>query len=77
MTDTPAKGPWFTVPPATPAQKCRACPKMIYFVRTARGSTMPVDCGVPGGVAPTATESGEGVSHFATCPNADRFRRGK
>lgn len=40
---------------------CRACGKSIEFVETNSGKLMPVD--------------EDGASHFATCPQADRFRK--
>jgi hypothetical protein len=40
---------------------CRACNAVIRFEQTARGKLMPVDA--------------DGTSHFATCPEAARFRK--
>lgn len=41
--------------------KCRACAAEIQFVPTERGKLMPVDT--------------DGTSHFATCPEAARFKK--
>lgn len=67
---------FLTVPPGTKAKPCRGptCTAVLYWIETERGRRMPVDCAVDGGRAPTATEAGQGVSHFATCRDADRFR---
>ena len=45
---------------------CRACGAQIAFVRTAAGRQAPMN-----------VEDGfvTGVSHFATCPQANRFTR--
>lgn len=40
---------------------CRACGASIRFESTASGKLMPVDA--------------DGTSHFATCPQAERFRK--
>lgn len=40
---------------------CRACGVAITFEETKNGKLMPVDA--------------DGTSHFATCPQADRFRK--
>lgn len=56
--------------------KCRSCDQYIVFLKTAKGSNMPVD-------AESVTEGDEEfdpkvhVSHFSTCPEADKFRREK
>lgn len=41
--------------------RCRACSAEITFVLTKFGKHMPVNS--------------DGVSHFATCPAAERFRK--
>lgn len=41
--------------------RCRACRAEISFAPTSTGKLMPVDA--------------DGTSHFATCPQADRFRK--
>ena len=54
----------FEIPFGTPPSVCRGCGAKIYFVPTKKkGVTMPVN------------EDGE--THFATCPKAGEFRRGK
>ena len=75
LDDAPrAKGPWFRVDAGTGAERCRSCQAVVYWITTAAGRPMPVDCAVAGGRAPTATEPGEGVSHFATCPQAKQWK---
>jgi len=55
---------------------CRSCEQYIVFLPTASGKTMPVD-------AESVTEGDEEfnpkvhVSHFSTCPEADKFRKQK
>lgn len=67
------------------------CHATMYWARDG-GRAIPVDCDVEGGKRPSEsaergqldafsqTEApvydGKGVSHFATCPDADRFRGG-
>jgi hypothetical protein len=68
------KGPWFPVPAGTPAASCRSCDEEVYWITTANDRKMPVDCTVEGGHAPTDRDPGQGVSHFATCPDRDRWR---
>lgn len=76
--DRPARAPvFFTVPPNARAERCRGCPADIYWVRLESGKSMPVDVNVEGGQKPTASYAGRGVSHFATCPAAQNFRRRK
>ena len=53
----------FDIPPGTNKDICKGCSAWIYWIRTNRGSMMPVDP--------------DGTSHFATCPNAQRFRKRK
>lgn len=56
--------------------KCRSCGEYIVFLPTSRGSNMPVD-------AESVTEGDEEfdpavhISHFSTCPDADKFRSKK
>jgi hypothetical protein len=45
----------------TNAAPCRGCRQLVLWVITEAGKKMPVDA--------------KGTSHFATCPQADRFRR--
>lgn len=68
---------WFAIPKGTPQGKCRSCRAAIYWVTTPMGKSMPVDVAVPDGVQPTREKDGRGISHFATCPQADEHRRPK
>lgn len=40
---------------------CRGCDKEIWWIVTVKGHYAPYD--------------GDGISHFATCPQAPQFRR--
>ena len=57
------KGPIFTIPEGTPASTCKGCGATFYWVQTRSGRAMPVDP--------------DGLSHFATCPAAAKFRKPK
>ncbi len=46
--------------------ECRSCGASILWCITAKGKKMPVD--IPEGDEPT-------TSHFATCPEADTWRK--
>jgi hypothetical protein len=41
--------------------RCRGCGVLIWWVMTEHGRKMPVNQ--------------DGTTHYATCPNADEFRR--
>lgn len=74
----PVKGPWFEVPAGTPPAGCRSCGQTIFWIATTGGKRMPVDCEVAGGRWPGTDfrePAGRGVSHFATCPDRDRWRQ--
>jgi hypothetical protein len=67
MPEKNKKGPW-TIPEGTPPSKCRGCGAEIYFVPYIRkvdqkSGRMPCDQ--------------DGTPHFASCPKADNFRKGK
>lgn len=50
----------FEIPEGTEPARCRGCKAVIFWIKTERGRNMPVDP--------------DGTSHFANCPDADRFR---
>lgn len=57
--------------------ECQSCQAEIIFLKTGKGKSIPVD-------AESVTEGDElfepragHVSHFATCPDADKFRKGR
>jgi hypothetical protein len=79
MSKSSAKGPlFFDVPANAQASQCRGCGKYIYWVITDAGKRMPVDTASEhGGADPDGYDKGKGVSHFATCPAASQFRRGR
>lgn len=70
---------FFTVPAGTQPAECggRSCRATIYWIVTGNGRRMPVDVDVEGGHEPSEQEDGQGVSHFASCPDAQQFRRAK
>jgi hypothetical protein len=51
----------FEIPEGTQPSKCRGCGAEVYWIITAAGKRMPADP--------------DGQSHFATCPEASRFRK--
>ena len=66
--------------------KCKACQKEIVFLGTRSGKTMPVDVDSLPPVdkrsitenIPVEFDAKRGhISHFATCPEANSFRRKK
>ncbi len=59
---------------APETKPCRACGKPLVFLRTHKNTSMPVDAGT---VSATADVFDPKVhtSHFATCPQADKFRK--
>lgn len=54
--------------------RCRSCNKQIVFLKTRNGKNMPVDAD---SVEPEDDELdlSRHVSHFRTCPNADKHRK--
>lgn len=50
----------FDIPAGTPLVPCRGCGKRVAWIITKAGKRMPVDQ--------------DGISHFATCTEADYFR---
>lgn len=55
---------------------CGHCRKQIVFLRTARGRTMPVDADTVGD-DDKLFDYKKHKSHFADCPAAAVFRKGK
>ncbi len=63
--------------------KCRSCGAYIVWLKTKAGKTMPVDADsvddadapVGAGEKPLFDANAGHVSHFATCPNADKHRK--
>jgi hypothetical protein len=56
--------------------RCRSCRAKIIWFKTEGGRNMPVDADT---VEPDDDEwdPPRHISHFATCPNADKHRKGK
>ena len=42
-------------------RKCKSCLATIYWIKTHAGKAMPVDP--------------DGLSHYGTCPDADKWRK--
>jgi hypothetical protein len=75
MTTTKT-GPFFEVPPKTRETACRSCEAPIYWIVTTAGKRMPVDCEANEEChPPTDHGPGLGLSHFATCPQGNTWRR--
>ena len=70
---------FYEVPAATVPRPCKGttCKATIYLIDRPSGKQMPVDCDVPDGSHPTATEAGLGVNHYTTCVDAAQFHRRK
>ena len=70
------RAPYFiAIPAGTPPSKCRGCEMVIYFCTHPRTSRVhPVSVAHEDAVLPTVTTAGRGISHFADCPEAERFR---
>ena len=75
MTQTNAHPLVWVIPAGTPANRCRGCRETIWWVQMPSGKHMPLDVGSPGTEVPTLHAPGRGRPHWASCPNADRFRR--
>lgn len=71
---------------AADIRPCRTCHAQIEFVHTVKGKRIPLDLSTPVGrgnidlnedglaeVVPVGT--GARISHWATCPDAAKFRR--
>ncbi len=55
----------YTDTPMLVPAKCKGCGTQIYWVKTQRGRSMPVEM----------INNSEFESHFARCPKADSFRK--
>lgn len=65
----------WVIPAGTPPNRCRGCRGTIWWVQMPSGKNMPLDVGSPGTEVPTLHAPGRGRPHWASCPNADDFRR--
>lgn len=81
MSSTSNPPRYFTIPAGTHANECRGpnCGKRVYWIaHPAGGRRFPVDAtGDDQCRPPTDRQEGIGITHFITCPDADRFRRRK
>lgn len=69
---------YLTVPAGTRAGTCRGCGAPIYWITMSTGRMHPVDCdGDAHCHVPTRDQAGRGITHFATCPQAERFKKVK
>jgi len=57
-------------------QHCRSCNAEILFVETAKGHMMPVNY-KPEFENDKEYDKTKHISHFSTCPEADKFRKKK
>lgn len=62
--------------------QCRSCGKVIVWLKTSRGKSIPVDLPATmkdpdmGAFAPgTLFDATKHISHFATCPEAKKWRK--
>lgn len=55
---------------------CKSCGKEIVFLRTDTGKAIPVDKETAD-AADEYFDRDRHVTHFRTCPEASKFRRGK
>ena len=55
--------------------KCKACGREIVFMKTRGGKFIPVNYEKRFDGDETFLPQAGHVAHFATCPEADRFRR--
>ena len=60
-------------------KNCRSCGREIVFMRTSAGKIIPVDADsvAEEETADAIFEYGRHISHFATCPDANKFRKPK
>lgn len=56
---------------------CRGCGEEIVWMTTSSGKAIPVDIDSVCDIGATAFDPDNMVSHFATCPEASRFRNKK
>ena len=73
-----SRGPWFTVPIGTRPAQCRSCQTIpLFWVTTQNNKKLLVDCDVDGGWRPGAPGEldGQGVAHFATCPQGKMWSK--
>jgi hypothetical protein len=67
----------YAIPAGTSVSSCNAatCRRPIYWILTGAGKRMPIDASVPEGKVPTRSEPGQGIPHWATCPEATSFKK--
>jgi hypothetical protein len=58
------------------SDKCSSCKAEIKWLRTERGHMMPVNAETVG-ADDKIFKPGVHISHFATCPDAERHRKPK
>jgi hypothetical protein len=57
--------------------KCKSCGVEIVWMKTSAGKNMPVDAGSFADPNATIFDPKEMISHFATCIDAQKWRKNK
>ena len=57
--------------------KCRSCGEEIVWLDTDSGKKIPVDADTVFDKEATVFDPEQMISHFATCPDADKWRKPK
>lgn len=57
--------------------KCKACGADITWMKTEAGKNIPVDTDTVGDFGADVFDKETMTAHWATCPDADKFRRKK
>lgn len=76
---------FFAIPAGTPPSRCDSCRQRIYWIRhegkpkrkgeQGKISRLPISVHEPRATEPTDDQWGQGISHFADCPFADRHHK--
>jgi hypothetical protein len=70
--------PMIPIPARTSPSRCRSCGQTIYWAtHPSSGRAHPVSIEHEDAEAPTGLVDGQGISHFADCPNANDHRSTK
>lgn len=69
----------FAIPKGTPAAVCKAveCRKVIWWIKTASGKSLPLNADVEEGRRPTRMLPGQGAPHWIDCVASQQFRKKK
>lgn len=76
---------FFGIPPGTRLSRCDSCHAEIYWIQheckpkrkgeKGKISRLPISLKEPRAYKPTDDQWGQGISHFADCPFADRHHK--